>query len=278
MESEHLLSSLGFELQHFDQYFQQIQSWGLGAQPFANPVILHYFEQLPSTNQTLWTLIEQGANPGTVVLALEQSAGRGQWGRQWHSKRGGLYFSIFLDPGLEVAQSWLLTLSSAWGMARILREQVNPPIPVEIKWPNDLVLNSRKLGGILTETRLSEGKITRCVMGVGMNWVNPVPELGINLQPFLAQVPRLEQLAALMIHGLLCGYQYVLEKEVDSFLGAYEQLMAHRGRAIAIGEDVGVVMGVTTDGKLRVRLQTPDSEGMTEICLEPATISLGYGE
>jgi len=130
------------------------------------------FETLPSTNQTLWQLIDQGAPGGTVVVARQQTAGRGQWGREWQSSLGGLYLSIALNVNLAAEDAAQLTMGSAWGIATALR---GLGIPVEIKWPNDLILMGKKLGGILTETRVQQGKIVKAVVGVGINWDNLVP-------------------------------------------------------------------------------------------------------
>ncbi len=143
------------------------------------PFSLQVFDSVPSTNRTLWELINQGAGVGTVVIATQQTAGRGQWGRQWTSPTGGLYLSVAIAPNLAANASYQLTLATAWGIAHQLRQC---GISVGIKWPNDLVLDGRKLGGILTETKVNQGKITQAVIGVGINWSNPVPETGINLQ------------------------------------------------------------------------------------------------
>lgn len=173
---------------------------------------IHLFDTLPSTNQKLWELIDGGAAPGTVVIACEQTAGRGQWGRQWHSPPGGLYLSIALPANIPASNSVKLTLCSAWGIAKNLRDC---GIPIAIKWPNDLMLLGRKLGGILTETRVSSGQLTKAIVGVGINWTNTVPETGINLQAFgdnLSEPPiaSLEMLAAITIQGILSGYQHSL--------------------------------------------------------------------
>ncbi|MGH1392557.1 MAG: biotin--[acetyl-CoA-carboxylase] ligase [Trichormus sp.] len=146
------------------------------------PFSLHIFNSVNSTNLTLWELLKQGAGVGTVVIATQQTSGKGQWGRQWVSPTGGLYLSVAIAPNLAANASYQLTLATAWGIADQLRQC---GICVGIKWPNDLVLEGRKLGGILTETKVNQGKITQAVIGVGVNWSNPVPETGINLQSWL---------------------------------------------------------------------------------------------
>jgi BirA family biotin operon repressor/biotin-[acetyl-CoA-carboxylase] ligase len=236
----------------------------------------HIFETLPSTNQTVWKLMDQGAEPGTVAIALEQTAGRGQWGRQWQSSLGGLYLSLALAPNLPATNSALLTLCSAWGIATALRSY---SIPVFIKWPNDLILWGRKLGGILTETRVQQGKITKAVVGVGINWANPVPETGINLQSFFEQQPQqvissLESLAAITLQGIFTGYQYASPKQIETLLPSYLELLTSKGRCVIVDGRSGVVVGVAPTGELRVRLYS--AAAAEEICLQPGTISLGY--
>lgn len=119
---------------------------------------IHYFDSLISTNQTAWELLEQGEPSGTVVIAGQQTAGRGQWGRQWQSSQGGLFLSKIVELNLPVTQQAQLSISSAWGIATILRDR---SCPVQLKWPNDLILNQRKLGGILTEPKFRDSLLLR---------------------------------------------------------------------------------------------------------------------
>ncbi|HEY9889159.1 MAG TPA: biotin--[acetyl-CoA-carboxylase] ligase, partial [Candidatus Obscuribacterales bacterium] len=129
---------------------------------------LHLYDTLPSTNQMAWQLVQQGQGAGTVVIAAQQTAGRGQWGRTWQSDRGGLYLSLVLEPTMAIAEAPLLPLASAWGIATSF---VNLGLPIQVKWPNDLVGHGRKVGGILVESRL-QGKLPHAVIGVGINWDN----------------------------------------------------------------------------------------------------------
>ncbi|MDM9383100.1 biotin--[acetyl-CoA-carboxylase] ligase [Chlorogloeopsis sp. ULAP01] len=246
------------------------------------PFCFYLVESVASTNQTLWALLDQRAQPGCTIIATQQTAGRGQWGRQWASAPGGLYLSLLLAPNIEANQSYQLTFATAWGIAYQLRES---GINVGIKWPNDLVINQRKLGGILTETKINQGQITQSVIGVGINWTNPVPETGINLEMWqTAKNPKpissLEMLAAKVLLGIECGIQCLFEEGVNILLARYLELLANVGDRICVNDMAGTVVGVTSTGELRVRLQT--SESLTvikpEIYLQPGTISLGYSK
>lgn len=240
---------------------------------------LHLFDNLPSTNQKLWQLIEQGAPPGTVVIAREQQAGKGQWGRQWYSPPGGLYLSMSLTPNLAAKQGAQLTMSTAWGIAQTLR-QIG--IPVYLKWPNDLVISKYKLGGILTETRVQQERITKAVIGVGINWINPVPETGINLQSFLENHPglitSLEMLAALTLTGIVSGYNFWQKEGITALLPSYEKLLNNINSPIEINGQPAVIVGVSENGDLRVRLNSAEETTPSEIHLPVGTISLGYAE
>lgn len=188
---------------------------------------IHRFPRVASTNQTLWELLDQGAPVGTVVIGAEQTAGRGQWGRQWESSLGGLYLSVALKPNWPATNSGDLTIAIAWGIATTLR---NHQIPLQLKPPNDLFLAGRKLGGILTETRIQQGMITSAVIGVGINWENPVPAVGISLQSYWQQenispqISSLETLAQLTVEGIFLGYDQLLTNGLDSLLPDYQKL------------------------------------------------------
>lgn len=251
---------------------------------------LHIFESLPSTNKTLWELIDNGAPIGTVVIATQQTAGKGQWGRNWLSEAGGLYLSVAIAPNIPISHTAQLTMSGALGIATALRDR---QIPVWLKWPNDLILQNLKLGGILTEARGSRGRITKGIIGVGLNWANSVPETGINLQTYFAQEAKakkatgqllsLEMLAATVLQGTELGLWRLQEEGIDRLLPSYCQLLSSMGREISIDGSSGRIVGVTPTGELRVKVDS-DSVAPTsyspastrEIFLKPGTITLGY--
>jgi BirA family biotin operon repressor/biotin-[acetyl-CoA-carboxylase] ligase len=265
---------------------------------------IHLFDQVPSTNAIAWDLLRQGEPAGTVVIALAQTAGRGQWGHQWQSSIGGLYLSLGVKPNLAVEQAGQLTLSSAWGVAMALRDW---GIPVQIKWFNDLVINDlvigdpvmndrvmndrvmndrqliRKLGGILAETRMAQGRIHQAVIGVGINWKNTIPSVGINLETIIAtqspssstpSIANLETLAAIVLQGLKFGYIYWQRVDPLVCAAAYEKLLVNLGQPIAFAGKQGVIMGITPTGQLRVQVE--GAIGL-EIYLPPGAASLGYG-
>ncbi|MEB3311131.1 MAG: biotin--[acetyl-CoA-carboxylase] ligase [Snowella sp.] len=234
---------------------------------------------IPSTNQLLWDKLAEGKTFPLVAIADQQTAGRGQWGRTWQSEQGGLYLSLGLPLGIPIQQGAHITLWSAWGMAETLRQN---QIPVGLKWPNDLVLNQRKLGGIKTETKVYQDKIQQAVIGVGLNWANAVPETGINLQTFCEQhhldpidpMDSLETLAAIALQGILWGYQRYCDEGIEGILAAYLNYFVNLGQEICVENMLGIITGVSEQGELKVRLQSPGAT--TEIHLPLGSIQLGY--
>lgn len=266
---------------------------GRDPQPLAPRLTL--VDSVPSTNQTAWELWEADPTVRPWVIARSQTAGRGQWGRHWRSARGGLYLSVGVEPHLPVAHAAQLTLGTAWGIAMALREiparlsGVAVGIPVQLKWLNDLVLQGYKLGGILVETRVQGDRIPKAVIGVGLNWANPVPETGITLQQFLAAQPTpllesLEMLAAIALFGLESGLAHLQTHGIEDILPQYLELLAHRDRPVPFEGQLGKILGIAPTGELRLQLHDPERPtrepppGKTalEVWVKPGTINFGY--
>ena len=215
-----------------------------------------------------------------MVIATQQTAGKGQWGRQWQSSTGGLYLSMSIAPNLEATSSYQLTLASAWGITAQLRKC---GIPVGIKWPNDLVLDGRKLGGILTETKVNQGQITQAVIGVGINWANQVPETGINLKLWqnsqnYQMIDYLEILTSQVLIGIKSGIECLQVEGINILLSRYLDLFTNMDDQVYVNNFLGKVVGVTQEGNLRLRMTTNDAKAVltAEISVQPGTISLGY--
>ena len=215
------------------------------------------FDSLPSTSTQVWNMLAQGAGAGTVAIAQRQTSGRGQRGHCWQSEPGGLYLSLALEPSWPIAHGALLTCCSAWGIATAFN---NLGLPVQIKWPNDLFFAGKKLGGILTETKLAQPAaeissaksggnplpcIKQAVVGVGINWHNRVPETGITLAKIQRSMPNraaqtaidcLERLAALVLKGILQGVYFQQQVGNQVFIKTYSNLLTQTGRVVSISE------------------------------------------
>ncbi|MBF0462170.1 MAG: biotin--[acetyl-CoA-carboxylase] ligase [Magnetococcales bacterium] len=141
----------------------------------------HFFPVLASTNQQAAQLAQAGAAEGTVVVADQQTQGRGRLGRQWSSPAGvNLYCSVVLRPTLLPRDAAQLTLLAGVALAHTLTEW--GVAGVLIKWPNDLLLQGRKAAGILTEMRTDRSGIQHVIVGIGLNVNGQAADLPLELR------------------------------------------------------------------------------------------------
>ena len=132
---------------------------------------LRAYDAVASTNDEARRLaVEEAAEDGTLVWALEQTAGRGRRGRSWSSPRGNLYVSAILRPDCPVGEAAQLGFAAALALVDALGHLMPPLTEVRLKWPNDVLVNERKAAGILLETVVdSDGTFRALLLGLGVN-------------------------------------------------------------------------------------------------------------
>lgn len=126
---------------------------------------IKYFQEIDSTNNFAKTL-DDSTPDGTLIVAEKQTFGKGRLGRQWTSPKEGLWFSLFLTPKIEPINASKLTQVAAAALVKVFRDM---NIKAEIKWPNDIYLNGKKLTGILTEMKCEIDCINYIIIGIGIN-------------------------------------------------------------------------------------------------------------
>jgi BirA family biotin operon repressor/biotin-[acetyl-CoA-carboxylase] ligase len=210
-----------------------------------------YFERVSSTMDVIHQLAEQGAEAGTIVVAGEQLAGRGSRGRPWHSPLGGLWLSALYRPPI-VGATEIISLRAGLAVATALEAWA--PGPVRLKWPNDLMLDDQKLGGILCEARWTGDILAWVAVGVGLNVCNPIPaELGsgaVSLHMRQDEIDQGEIQASIIsaLRTLDLGAARLTPAELDRF--AARNWLTGR----VIREPLaGTVSGISADGTLLVR-------------------------
>jgi len=134
---------------------------------------VHRHATLPSTQDLLHRMAEDGAVDGTVVVADEQEQGRGQRGKTWHSPLGGLWMSVLVRPRAAAAGE-VLSVRAGLAVARVLSRYATLPA-VALKWPNDIFLGDKKVGGLLCEARWRGSELWWVAIGLGLNVANAVP-------------------------------------------------------------------------------------------------------
>lgn len=144
------------------------------------PVVL--LTETVSTNEVALDQAGKGSPPYSVVVAETQTGGRGRLGKSWQSPPGtGLYFSVILRPELPLQELPKITLAAGLAVAKAL--ELGTDLAIGIKWPNDLILNGRKLGGILCETSGMQGEERPAViLGIGLNVNSPRGAFPLDLQ------------------------------------------------------------------------------------------------
>ncbi|MFH1798381.1 MAG: biotin--[acetyl-CoA-carboxylase] ligase [Candidatus Omnitrophota bacterium] len=149
-----------------DKLYGHIVSSDLDTRVIGKKSIYHY-EDIDSTNAKAYELADKGAEEGTVVFAETQSRGKGRMGRAWISPSGGIYMSIVLRPRSEPSGIGAITLVSALAIARAIQDV--RAVGCGIKWPNDILIEGKKVCGILTEIKAESDKIDFLILGIGIN-------------------------------------------------------------------------------------------------------------
>jgi BirA family biotin operon repressor/biotin-[acetyl-CoA-carboxylase] ligase len=235
---------------------------GLEGTLFSDKVVYRY--SVDSTNRVAKDFALRRAPEGTVVLAEEQREGRGRMGRVWLSSAGSnLTFSMLLRPGFQPDRVFTLTMCLALAAARAAEQTAG--VSPGLKWPNDLYLSGKKLGGILTEFSVREGRVTYAVLGLGLN-VNSHPTdpaLGREATSIREQaggkVDRTRLLACLLRFFDLY-YRDILEGRVSEYMARWNELSIVLGRRVSVETDSGAVSGtalrIDGRGALVVRDET----------------------
>ncbi|HYM10752.1 MAG TPA: biotin--[acetyl-CoA-carboxylase] ligase [Bryobacterales bacterium] len=129
---------------------------------------IHYFASIDTTMRAAAELAERGEPAGAVVIAEEQTAGRGRLGRSWISEpEAGLYFSLILRPALAASDAAVVTLALGLAAGRAIHRLAG--MPCDLRWPNDVLLTGRKCCGILTEMVAEADRVRYIVAGIGVN-------------------------------------------------------------------------------------------------------------
>lgn len=160
-------SRLGYRILDFPKgVSEHTLQWGRNTNWLGKKII--HKESTPSTQIIAHELARNDAKHGTVVIADEQTAGKGRMNRNWHSTKGkGIWLSMILRPTILPYQAPQLTLLTATVLADVIKKITGAS--VQIKWPNDILINSKKISGILTELQAEQDQIQYIVVGIGMN-------------------------------------------------------------------------------------------------------------
>jgi len=241
----------------------------LGDHPLGRNII-HYF-RTDSTNAVAVKLAAEGAEHGTVVVAEEQTAGRGRLGRAWFSeKSSGIYTSIILRPPLSPAAAPVLTLMA--GLAAQKAVNTVTGLAVDIRWPNDLLVNGKKVCGILTEMSAEVDRLHAVVLGIGIN-VNhslmptPLEEIATSLRMEAHRGISRVQVFVALLREIERYYQLLLKSGSKAISERWEAAssFAHGKRVrvvTAAGETLATTTGLDPSGALKIQFDDGRQESL----------------
>ncbi|WP_369813137.1 biotin--[acetyl-CoA-carboxylase] ligase [Virgibacillus halodenitrificans] len=173
-------SNKGYRIISFpDKLSENTIKWGLNTSWLGSKII--HKESTPSTQVIAHQLAQEGSPHGTIILADEQTSGRGRLNREWFSSKGkGIWMSIILRPEILPYLAPQLTLLTATVLAEVV--QKNTTVTPMIKWPNDILINKKKTAGILTEMQAEQDQIQYVIIGIGMNINQTKEDIPIEIQ------------------------------------------------------------------------------------------------
>ena len=230
-------------------------------QEFLQVPAIQFFESIGSTNDAATAWSGEGAVDGSLVLADTQIAGRGRHDRRWQTRPGSaLAFSIILRPS-DVESQMIHLFAPLGGIAVCAALRQEWKLPAEIKWPNDILIDRKKVCGILAETSWDGGKVGAVILGIGINVAHdsipPVDELQFPAsciddehgQP----IPRYEILK--MVVNTL--FEWRKEMGKPDFFQYWQEHLAFQGEPVRIIEDGKTIVfgrqsGILPDGRLEV--------------------------
>lgn len=228
----------------------------------------YYMEEAGSTNQEAAALAENGAPEGTVVIADHQSRGRGRKQRNWFSPPGtGIYISLVLKPPITPAEAPRITLLAAVAGAETLRHLTG--LDISIKWPNDLLVNGKKISGILTEMSAGMDAVNHIIVGIGIN-VNTsneslpdeIRDIATSARAETGSVHSRSSIVRSLLEYFELYYDLFLRGEFHKILTRWKELSGIIGRKIQVdginSRISGTVLDVNDDGVLILK----DGEGV----------------
>lgn len=234
-------------------------------------ILCYVYESLDSTNTQAWKLCnKENLVPPFVVIAKQQTAGKGQRGNCWQSSLGGLYLTVVFPTPIHLTKINHLTIFSVVGITEKLNLY---KIPVRIKWLNDLILSEKKLGGILSEVRSQNGIIKGNLIGVGINWENKLSlSGGISLSSYskdhgFISINSYEKLLHVVLDGIFLGYFNYEKWGINYLLDKYNHYLIYRHKKVTFDGLEGRVLGIDEKSNLMVKFSAMGSS--SKVCFSP---------
>ena len=221
----------------------------------------YYFNSIDSTQKQALKMSEDSSNDGTIIIAAKQTGGKGRSGRKWLSPKGGIWFSIILQPKFDISITTLFPIASSLALSYAIEKTFK--FKPELKWPNDLTVKGKKVAGMLVDVSLESNKIESLVLGVGINFNVDVKQI----EKILKDTPNFYGVASLSEQKMKIKPKILVQTFLLELEKIYELLNKKQTKSIisnwterssTIGKKVELD---TVDGKIKGDAIKIDDDG-----------------
>ncbi len=224
------------------------------------------YKRVTSTNDKARVLAEGGAREWTVVVSEVQTQGRGRSGKKWQSRKGGLWFSVILRPRISPGNVSMLQFFASNATRKAIVEETG--LETETKWPNDVIFETRKIAGILVESKSQGTQLSFIIVGIGLNVNQRKSTLPVGATSIYATSRERHNVELLMTRIVeTMKSDYALLETPDEILNQWWTACIHRSKIVEIqttsGFRNGISKGIDTDGSLLI-----EQNGRTEHIME----------
>ena len=227
---------------------------------------VYYFEEIDSTQNFAQNIAADKKENGTIIIAEKQTSGRGRLDRKWTSPKGGIWFSLIIHPKFDVSSSTLIPILSAVALSKSIKSVLD--IETEVKWPNDITMNGKKVAGVLVDASFQTNSIDYLILGIGINFDIDAKKL----EKRLTKTPNFYGIDSLrekedktppkkLLKEFLLQFEknlFQLDKgEKSKIIKEWTKRAAGIGKKITIntsnGKLSGISHGIDNDGALKIK-------------------------
>ena len=227
---------------------------------------VYYFEEIDSTQNFAQNIAADKKENGTIIIAEKQTSGRGRLDRKWTSPKGGIWFSLIIHPKFDVSSSTLIPILSAVALSKSIKSVLG--IETEVKWPNDITMNGKKVAGVLVDASFQTNSIDYLILGIGINFDIDAKKL----EKRLTKTPNFYGIDSLrgkenktppktLLKEFLLQFEKNLlqldKGEKSKIVKEWTKRAAGIGRKITIntsnGKISGISQGIDNDGALKIK-------------------------
>lgn len=221
-----------------------------------------FLDKTTSTNVEAWRMAKQGFPHGSLIVTDSQTEGKGRRGRTWHMSEGSaIAMSMIVKPDMEAEYASMVTLVQAMATAKAIEEVCE--LKTQIKWPNDILINEKKVCGILTEMNLEKTSLSFIIIGTGINvnqksFPKEIADIATSLRIEKNQLQsRAELIKRICELFEIYFEEFMVSKNCAAFLEEYNARLVSKGRRVKVmdpqGEFCGEALGINPKGELLVK-------------------------